>query len=449
MSSSSKAAEGCGDAPAAARADGPAGPPAADPLSPERGPAHLAAGAGAVGSKAFIAVVIAHALADGLGGIWPVYKKLAGLDLAKAGLIATIVNMLGTLTQPFFGLWADRTNRRPFIVLGTLLTFSAMLLGPLTPLWPRLDAALPGLLGFAGSYLVMFVIMMAVRLGQDMFHPVAAGLAGSFSDRHRSTYVAVFIAVGSMGFGLSQPMFSKAYALFAGHTEYVLAPAFGLWLLVVGWCRTPRSAGGEGMTVLDALRGLRSAGRYLLVLFLILVINSAVNGGLFFILPEFVSQRGYPDWLANGWAFYFFVLGSTLMMVPAGRLADRIGRRVTLIVCAGLSAVTYHALVRLPHMPIPAFIAVCIVAGGFLGTVNPLGVAFGQHLAPRRNVGMVSAIMMGLAWCLGNVSPSLVGYHAKRTSPATALLWLGACNVVMFALGFLLPGRRAENNRVQ
>jgi hypothetical protein len=81
------------------------------------------------------------------------------------------------------------------------------------------------------------------------------------------------------------------------------------------------------------------------------------------------------------------------------------------------------------------------VAGAFLGTVNPLGVAFGQRIAPPQNMSIVSAILMGWAWCLGSTAPSIVGelYQYLGQNASKALVLLGGANVVMVMIGFLLP----------
>jgi MFS family permease len=162
--------------------------------------------------------------------------------------------------------------------------------------------------------------------------------------------------------------------------------------------------------------------------------------GLFFLLPEFAHEKGYPAWLGQGGAFGLIIFGATLFMVPMGHLADRIGRRRTLIAIAILSAISYHAIVRLT-LPVPAFIVLCIIGGAFLGTVNPLGVAFGQRIAPRQNVSVVSAILMGWAWCLGGTVPSIIGelYKHLGNNASQALVYLGFANVVMVILSFLLP----------
>ena len=389
----------------------------------------------------FIAVVVAHVMADFMGmSVWPVYKTLAGLDVAKAGWIATVVAMSGTALQPLFGSIADRFGARRIILLGTLLTSFALLLGPLADHQATLNRLLPSLFGLSGFYLVVFIILAAGRLGQDMFHPAGAGFAGSFSARRGSMFLAIFIAVGSIGFGLSQIAFRTAYNNLGHHTEILLIPAAILWVFVWVWCRPAETLHAERISVIASLRALRPVAGQILALFLILAISSGVLSGLFFLMPEFANEKGYPAWIGQGGAFGLLIFGATVFMVPMGHLADRIGRRRTLIAMTILSAISYHAIVRLT-LPVPAFVLLCIVGGAFLGTVNPLGVAFGQRIAPRKNVSIVSAILMGWAWCVASTVPSIAGelYTRLGNNASKALMLLGFANVVMVLLGFLLP----------
>lgn len=389
----------------------------------------------------FIAVVVAHVMVDFMGmSVWPVYKTLAGLDVAKAGWIATVIAMSGTALQPLFGSIADRFGTRRVVLLGALLPSLALLLGPLADYQVQLNRVLPTMFGLSGFYLVVFIILAAGRLGQDMFHPAGAGLAGSFSARRGSMFLAVFIAFGSVGFGLSQIGFRTAYNNLGHHTEILLIPAAILWTAIWVWCRPAEALAAKRISVIASLRSLRPVAGPILALFLILAISSGVMAGLFFLMPEFAHEKGYPVWLGQGGAFGLIVFGATVFMVPMGHLADRIGRRRTLTAITILSAVSYHALVRLT-LPVPVFILLCVAGGAFLGTVNPLGVAFGQRIAPRENVSIVSAILMGWAWCLGGTVISIAGelYIRLGHNAVKTLMLLGFANVVMVLLAFLLP----------
>ena len=89
-------------------------------------------------------------------------------------------------------------------------------------------------------------------------------------------------------------------------------------------------------------------------------------------------------------------------------------------------------MVRLT-LSVPAFILLCIVGGAFLGTVNPLGVSFGQRIAPQENVSIVSAILMGWAWCLASTVPSIVGelYTRLGHNATRAVALLSFANILM------------------
>ncbi|MEQ8182092.1 MAG: MFS transporter, partial [Smithellaceae bacterium] len=228
----------------------------------------------------FVAVVIAHIMVDFMGlSVWPVYKTLAGLDVAKAGWIATVIAMSGTALQPLFGSIADRFGTRRVILLGTLLTSFSLLLGPLADYQAKLNHLLPTLFGLDGFYLVVFFILAAGRLGQDMFHPAGAGLAGNFSARRGSTFLALFIAVGSIGFGLSQIGFRTAYNNLNHHTEILLLPAAILWTFVWIWCRPAEASSTGKISVIASLAALRPVAGPIFALFLILAISSGVMSG--------------------------------------------------------------------------------------------------------------------------------------------------------------------------
>jgi Na+/melibiose symporter-like transporter len=280
-----------------------------------------------------------------------------------------------------------------------------------------------------------------------MFHPAGAGLAGSFSIRRGSMFFAVFIAIGGIGFGLSQIGFRTAYNNFGHHTEILFIPAAIMWAFVWRRCRPVEVIRSRRTSVFASLRALRPVAGSILALFLILAISTGVLSGLYFLMPEFAHEKGYPAWIGQGGAFALMVFGATLFMVPMGHLADRIGRRRTLIAMLILSVISYHALVRLT-LPVPAFVLLCIVSGAFLGTVNPLGVSFGQRIAPPENVSIVSAILMGWAWCLGGIVPSIAGelYQRLGNNASKALVLLGFANVAMVLLGFLLPKVTDDGN---
>lgn len=386
--------------------------------------------------RTFTTLFVAHILLDCYGGIWPIFKKLAGLDLVGAGLIATATTVLTTGMQPLFGLWADRGHRRRFILVGAFMTATAMCLGPI-------GANLEALPAWS-AYPLMFGLLLIARLGQALFHPAGASVAGAIGADRRSTFVALFVAGGMIGAGSSQILFSGVYQLTGGHTEWLLLPGLVIFWWCVAGCRPeerPRAAAKPWRWSLGSWRALRPD---LIVLYLVLALTSAQVLGLAFLMPEFVELRGYPAWMVHGGAFGLLILGGVLTMVPAGQLADRFGRRRLLVLTLVGSLCCYYALLWCPPISTAAFAMLCLVSGGFLGTTNPLGVALAQHLVPGRS-SMISGFMMGFAWMVGGCAPSLVAMLATRPGVGLvgALALLGLTNVVSLTLALALALRRA------
>lgn len=371
--------------------------------------------------RTFLALLLAHAMVDCLGGMWPIFKKLAELDLRWAGLLSTVATTTTMAMQPMFGIWADTGGkRRHYILLGLLLTSAGMLLGPL--------GTHQGMFGVVGSYLLMFALLLTTRLGQAMFHPPAAGLAGDAIAHKRSLLVSVFIGVGMMGFALSQTIFSYVYQNYSGNTQWVLVASLPLMILVWYWCKpleqkvTRQSNGVHFRETISVLR------THLLPLYGLLVLAAGQNMAMYFLLPELLESKGYPDWFVNGGGFAFAVGGSVLLMVPVGHMADRLGRKLLTVITLSVAIILFYLMILIPNLPLPSFAILLMVTGGLMGTVNPLGVALGQEIVPGKS-SLASGILMGLAWSLGSQTLWISGTLAEFTSPSTALLYMGVLNI--------------------
>jgi FSR family fosmidomycin resistance protein-like MFS transporter len=384
----------------------------------------------------FTSLVLLHAMSDCYGGFWPIFKNLANLDLGWAGLIASVTTIVAMGSQPFFGIWADRGYRRRFILLGAALGTLGMLIGPLQLYQNQL--------GEVVTYLLMFVMLMVVHMGQAMFHPAGASVAGDLAAHKRSTLVALFIAGGMFGFGFSHLLYASVYQKTGGHTQWLLLPAAGVILWGFVYCRPTESPSHQRPHLRDIFAAMMKQRGTLVPLYFMLAMSSAQTIGLIFLLPEFVEFRGYPLWLVNGGAFGLMIGGSVLLMVPVGHLADRFGRRRMMVLMLVLALISYYVLLLSPTLPVWVFALVCLAAGGLMGTANPLGVSLAQHLMPQ-SASLISGVMMGLAWAFGGFGPVIVGFLAKAPSIGllATRLWWGATGAVAVVL-MLFLGRSSR-----
>src|SRR2546426_12022364 len=128
-----------------------------------------------------LAATTAHFLNDFyvafLAPLLPLVVVKFNLSLALAGLLATVLTTSAALSQPVFGIVADRLRRRIFVMLGPALTVLAM-----------------GLMGLAPTYASLLALLLIAGTGTASFHPQGASTAGEASGDRRGTGLSLFVA---------------------------------------------------------------------------------------------------------------------------------------------------------------------------------------------------------------------------------------------------------------
>ena len=291
---------------------GDAGPPSQAPLAENSAVRSSAA------VKMFIALALTHTVVDCGASIWAMFKKLAGLDLERAGMLATIAGTLAFLMHPVFGVVADHGYRRRLILLGGALSGSVFLLGPLSR-----ASFLDQWSGFA----VMFLLLFGTVIGGAMFHPPAVSLARNSNLRRPSTAVALFITFGMAGMTSGPYLFSTLWFHLDRHSELLLLTTAVILMLVFRWCRIEESRDHRPLGLGLMIRRLAAVPAGIIPLWLISVMVCANQSALVFLMPEFAAERGLPTPIVNGLGHAALMAGSVVMMVPVGHLGDRFGRR--------------------------------------------------------------------------------------------------------------------------
>jgi FSR family fosmidomycin resistance protein-like MFS transporter len=379
--------------------DVPAAPAAIAPL-PRGAVATAAAGA------SLVALAGGHFAVDCCTGIWPVFKTLAHLDIARAGLIATAGSMAGNGLQVAFGFLADRGWRRRLVVGGVCLA-GAVTFVPVA----------------VGSYVLMFALVLATQLGSAAFHPSATGAAGALSRSHTGLMIGLFLSGGYVGYSLSQVLFSSVYRHSSSLTPVIALVPFAAAVAIAR----------QGPAVFPTIRPDRQPRalpsvplRPLAPLFAVQVFTNAISSSLIFLLPDFLLARGAPTWMAEGGGHFGLVAGGCLGILPAGHAADRWGARRVLLVANGATLVLLALL--LGRTSASAVDLGLVTAFGAFSAMNGVvSVAEGNRLVPGQASG-VSALLMGLAWCVGAIGPVTAGWladPARGGTPAAALAWLG------------------------
>jgi FSR family fosmidomycin resistance protein-like MFS transporter len=370
------------------------------------------------------ALAVGHLAVDCFTAIWPVYKTIAGLDLARAGLIATAAGVLGSSLQVVFGLLADRGWAKPLLLGGVVL------------------AGAVALVPYASSYGVLFALAAATSIGSAAFHPTGTGAAGALSRRSTGVFVALFLVGGYAGYGLSQLLFTAVYRATGGATA-VLLPIGVIAALAIARFVPARTA--RPIPLAAWAQGVRAAAGRLSVLFAIQVFAAAVSTSLIFLLPDLLQAHAAPRWMVEGGGHLALVCGACLALVPAGHASDRLGARRVLLF-ANVGAGVALLLVLRPGTSPALLLPLVWVFGAFNGCNSVVAIAEGSRIMPGQTSG-VSALLMGLPWCFSAATPVIAGSLADPAhggTPAGALRWLALCVPVTLTLCLRLPRAARE-----
>lgn len=374
---------------------------------------------------------MSHLLVDFMIGIFAVYKTIAGLDLALAGLIAGASALVGESLQGYFGPMTDNGYRQRLVVFGVGLTLAA------------------AFMSYTESYLVISLLFLLTCIGSGAFHPAAVSVMNELSDKRKALIMTIFQSGGALGMAFSQLVFSQAYFMLDGHTFFLAIPALLLIALIIlkGYCtqtaevQVQKKSKSSWGLFWKCFRRKELSGLYITQL-----CNQALLWGTVFMLPDILVGRGYDDWICYGGGHLFLIIGGAMMMVPAGYLADKYSCKYVILGSFVLGLISFYLFLINPMLSPLVLCCLLFTLGASLGTVSPVVIALGNRLCPK-NPGLISAFLMGLVWCvaegLGQGGAGLLTKVFSENPAVSALGCLGALFVVGSIMALRLPATEA------
>jgi FSR family fosmidomycin resistance protein-like MFS transporter len=149
--------------------------------------------------------------------------------------------------------------------------------------------------------------------------------------------------------------------------------------------------------------------RRLFVLWGVIVLASMSAIAFSSFLAVLVVERGGSAWLGGAAISAFLVAGAATEFL-AGNLSDRYGRKVVMLGSLALATPFLLAFLRGPSTLLLPFAA---LAGAFSLASSPVGIVAAHECVPGRT-GLVSGLVMGLAWGVGGVALTPIGWLADR-----------------------------------
>lgn len=371
--------------------------------------------------RSFAILWIAHFFLDFCVGVWPIYKTLAGIDVFLAGIVLGIAGFTGELSQLFFGYFSDRGFRKAILLTGIILS-SAILL-----------------VTVVHGFFAWFALVLLLMLGSGAFHPAANGMASALAPGHPGKAILIFASGGAVGLGFSQLLFTRILDRFNGHAYVMVIPA-AIVAMGVLLHRFPKlKVTDRATTFREFFRPLMQNKRSLLLLYFAQIANQSVFISFLFLLPDLLFTRGCESWLCLGGGHLCVIVGGAFSMVVAGWLCDKYGHRVVLLSVFGGGLVALYLFLLQSTLSLTTNVLALSFLGAFLGVSNPVIISWGNRLVPE-SPSTVSALLMGLAWCFGNLAPIVAGFLVKQfvdrayviAAGIMGLSWLLSATLIFF-----------------
>jgi len=368
----------------------------------------------------------------------------------QIGFAVSLTQLMGAISQPFFGLRADRTGGRWIGAGGLAWVVSCFMLALLLAILTR-------------NYFIMLLPYVLMGLGSGAVHPVGSLHAAEADEERVATNMSYFFLFGQAGLALGPTLIGLlldwanhgsllpfadvvGFPAGAGLLPANFSPIFWMALaavpsvtfLALGIPTAKRALEVEEKPVQPDVPARRKAATWLPFIILggMVLLRSLAQPGSVNFIPVLFEQKGWSP-AEYGLITSFFWLASAFSGVMFGYLADRVDRRYVVMGSMLLSAPAFFFL---PILDGAGAFVLAILAGGLSGGAHSIIVVLAQEMIPRSK-GFASGSILGFIFGAGALGSLLIGVISDQIGLGTTF------QIVAFAIGIagmialLLPKR--------
>jgi FSR family fosmidomycin resistance protein-like MFS transporter len=366
-----------------------------------------------------LTLMLGHLTVDSYVGVIPVlYPVLIGrfhLSLATVGLVSLAYSGMAAISQPLFGLLADR--------FGTRLTGVALC-------WTALTFAL---VGFADNFPVLLALALASGLGSGFFHPLGAlDVRALLPAWRQSSGMSVYVTAGTVGVAAGPLIGLAVFGASGLHgTGWLVIPGLVTGGYLLWRMRAQENPAGVKRSSMPAL----PAPVFALVVVIGVMMSRSWTVNVFqAFTPTWYKQLGYgPEFYAP--LATTLVLSSAVGTIGCGALADRFGRRGVILITLVL---TIPAILLYTMYPGPWAFLTAILIGFLAASTAPLLLLMAQQLMAAR-AGLASGLVMGLGFVTGAIGIPINGAIADAIGLQDSLMTHVILVIVTIVLAWFLP----------
>jgi len=277
-------------------------------------------------------VSLAHLVQDTysafLAPILPLLIEKLEMSLVMSAFL-DIARKIPSLLNPFFGLLAERSDARYFVILAPAFTAVSM-----------------SLLGAASSYALLVVLLTIAGIASTLFHIPSPGMIKASAGEKLGRAMSYYMVGGELARTVGPLLITGAVSLWGLEGTWRLMP-FGILASLILYYKlrdfqvtqtkfAKKSEKGDALA--EVKRFLPLFGAMSGFMFF----QSAMKMAVTLYLAVYLTQQGFSLWIASSALAvlqFFGVMGTFL----SGNISDKIGRQKTLVIMSSGAALTMSA----------------------------------------------------------------------------------------------------------
>jgi MFS transporter, FSR family, fosmidomycin resistance protein len=408
----------------------------------------------------FWAVSLGHITNDMFMALGPVVLTFIAAHVmpisnTQIGIAISARQLVGALSQPFFGLVGDRTGGRWLGAGGVGWTVSFMLLAMF--------------LAGTGNFWLMIIPFALSSLGSGAFHPIGSMHAADSNKDNAATNLSWFFLFGQAGLAIGPALAGFLLDRAATHNHLFIsgfgplfsgklaehgsiAPLFVLGLMgipaVLSMALTIPNRQAYGahrkreaatQTTVEAAIPVKA----LVILGLMVALRSLVQPGVADFIPRMFQLRGWSA-AEYGLITSSFWLATGITGVMFGALADRYDGRYVIAASLLLSIPAFFLLPLTDGM---AAFLLATAAGALSGGSHTVIVLIAQSLIPGRK-GFASGSILGFMFATGALGTLLIGWMSEQIGLSASFQLAAALTIIPCVLCLALPAMKPKAQRV-
>ncbi|MEA1892035.1 MAG: MFS transporter [Campylobacterota bacterium] len=327
-----------------------------------------------------------------LAPILPLLIEKLGISLYLVAFL-DIARKLPSLLNPFFGLLAERTDARYFVILS-----------------PALTAMVMSLLGLAPSYEILIILLIISGISSTLFHIPSPGIIKASSGDKIGMGMSLYMVGGELARTIAPLMITAGISLWGLEGTWRLMP-FGFIASLILYYRlkdfkmqkkyTKKAEKGDAIGVIKEFLPLFGVmGGYMLF-------QSAMKMATTLYLAVYLTQNDFSLWYASialSVLQFFGVIGTFL----SGSISDKIGRQNMLVVTSTASALSMTAFLFCDS--IYTMFPVLALLGLFIFSSSPVLLAVIHEVDTKMPI-FVNSLYMSINFSISSIVVLLMGIY--------------------------------------